>query len=219
MAEEQEVYLPDDLGTPPKKSKKKRILQILLVLVLLIVLVIGGFLLGIYLKIFDTNEMNEKLGLYDLPIIGQFFVKPAPKNSDIPDEPEDEDTVEDNKDDKQQKQIVLSKKEIEKQKKEQQAAEKKRISKLARLYNEMKPADAAAVMDDLDDDMTIAILQKMDEGQASKILSVFDPDKSARLTKIMYVGMKRKMESASDSNMPQGNGTAPSDNPNGAANQ
>ena len=37
---------------------------------LLLVLVIAGFFLGIYLQIFDSDEMNKKLGLYDMPVVG-----------------------------------------------------------------------------------------------------------------------------------------------------
>ncbi len=92
------------------------------------------------------------------------------------------------------KPVVLTKAEIEKQMKAKQAEERKRISKLARLYNEMKPQEAADVMDSLDDDMAIAILQRMDESQAAKILAKFDPDKSARLTKIMYIGVPAKVQ-------------------------
>lgn len=82
--------------------------------------------------------------------------------------------------------------------KDREAAERKRVSKLARLYNEMKPADAAAAMDQLDDDTCVAILQRMDEGQAAKVLAEFDPSKAARLTKIIYEGTQKNMTSPSD---------------------
>ncbi len=205
MAKEQGVYLPDGLGAEPQPSRKKRIWKVLLILLLLVVLIAGGFLVGIYMRIFDTNTMNEKLGLYDLPIIGQFFVKPAPKTSTNSDDTVSSSSsrVLDEKLDvnaKTSKPVVLTKAEIEKQMKAKQAEEKKRVSKLARLYNEMKPAEAASVMDALDDDMTIAILQKMDESQASKVLAKFDPDKSARLTKLMYTGTTKKLQTAGDTN-------------------
>ena len=72
---------------PKKKGKGKRILKGLLMLIVLLVLIVGGFALGIYLRIFDTQQANEKLGLYNLPIIGQYFVKPAPTTSDMSNEP------------------------------------------------------------------------------------------------------------------------------------
>ena len=174
--------------TPKKKGKK--IVKLLLMLFLLLVLVIGGFALGIYLRLFDTQSANEKLGLYNLPFIGQLFVKPAPSQQDMDNTP-----VEDVK--KDSKKVQLSKKEIEKQMKEREAAERKRVSKLARLYNEMKPRDAAEAMDSLDDDLCIAILQRMDEGNAAKVLSEFEPS-TARLTQLMYEGTRKKVNTEED---------------------
>ncbi len=62
----------------------------------------------------------------------------------------------------------------------------------------MKPTDAAAIMDALNDDITIAILQRMDESQCAKVLTAFEPDKSARLTRIMYAGTRPNMSSPGD---------------------
>ena len=194
--------MADEEEEQPKK--KHRVLKIILALFLLLVLIVGGFALGIYLRIFDTQQANETLGLYNLPIIGEYFVKPAPTEEDMANTPA-EDVKPDpkagdkNKDkDKQSKKVQLSKKEIEKQMKDREAAERKRVSKLARLYNERKPVDAAAAMDELDDDTCVAILQRMDEGQAAKVLSEFDPSKAARLTKIIYEGTQKNMTSPSD---------------------
>lgn len=180
--------------TPKKKGKK--IVKLLLMLFLLLVLVIGGFALGIYLRLFDTQSANEKLGLYNLPFIGQLFVKPAPSQQDMDNTPVED--VKPEPDKKQSSKVVISKKEIEKQMKEREAAERKRVSKLARLYNEMKPRDAAEAMDSLDDDLCIAILQRMDEGNAAKVLSEFEPSKTARLTQLMYEGTKKKVNTEED---------------------
>ena len=181
----------------PKKKKGKKILKLIIMLILLAVLVVGGFALGIYLRLFDTQAANEKLGLYNLPIIGQYFVKPAPTQDEMEDMPVENDKPDD-KDKKDTKKVTISKKEIEQQMKEREAAEKKRVSKLARLYNEMKPRDAAEAMDSLDDDLVIAILQRMDEGNAAKVLSEFQPAKTARLTQLMYEGTKKKVTTADD---------------------
>lgn len=184
---------------PKKKGKGKRILKGLLMLIVLLVLIVGGFALGIYLRIFDTQQANEKLGLYNLPIIGQYFVKPAPTTSDMSNEPvEDVKPTADPDKDKQQKKVTLSKKEIEKQMQERQKEERKRVSKLARLYGGMKPADAAADMDALDDDLCVAILQRMEERQASKVLAQFEPSKAARLTQLIYQGTQRSATTAAD---------------------
>lgn len=181
----------------PKKKKGKKILKLIIMLILLAVLIVGGFALGIYLRLFDTQAANEKLGLYNLPIIGQYFVKPAPTQDEMENMPVENDKHDD-KDKKDTKKVTISKKEIEQQMKEREAAEKKRVSKLARLYNEMKPRDAAEAMDSLDDDLVIAILQRMDEGNAAKVLSEFQPAKTARLTQLMYEGTKKKVTTADD---------------------
>ena len=60
------------------------------------------------------------------------------------------------------------------------------------------PQEAADIINDLDDDITIAILQRMDEGQSAKVLAKLDPEKSARLTKIMYTGASTRMQSPAD---------------------
>ena len=184
----------------------KKIVKIALAAILLLVLVAGGFLLGVYLQIFDAGTMNEKMKLYDMPIIGEFFVKPAPETGealkeDVSGKPKEELTdskPDPDKDKGQSKPKVLTKEEIEKQMKEREAQEKKRVSKLARVYNEMKPQQAAEVMKDLDDDLSVAILQKMDESQAAKTLAAMDADQSARLTKLMYTGVPKKVISPLD---------------------
>jgi len=186
-----------------KTSKFKKILKISSIALLLLILIVGGFFLGIYLRIFDTNAINEKMELYKYPIIGDYFVKPAGTADDTNAEKQTDTKIDTtaktdgkvtdaklNTDTKVEpsKPVVLSKDEIEKQMKLRQAEEKKRISKLARLYEQMKPKDAVAILDDLNDDMIIEILQKMDESQSAKILAGFDPSKSARLTQSMYNG-------------------------------
>ena len=186
-----------------KPSKLKKILKFSSIALLLLILIVGGFFLGIYLRIFDTNAINEKMELYKYPIIGDYFVKPAGTADDANAEKQTDTKIDTtaktagkitdaklNADTKVEpsKPVVLSKDEVEKQMKLRQAEEKKRISKLARLYGQMKPKDAVAILDDLNDDMIIEILQKMDESQSAKILAGFDPSKSARLTQSMYNG-------------------------------
>lgn len=186
----------------------KKVVKIALTILLLLVLVAGGFLLGVYLQLFDTSAMNEELKLYELPVIGEFFVKPAPETKEEPKEeaagkPKAELTdskpnPDKDKDKGKSKPKVLTKEEIEKQMKEREAEEKKRVTKLAHVYNEMKPQQAAAIMKDLDDDLSVAILQRMDESQAAKTLAAMDAEQSARLTKLLYTGMPKKVISPLD---------------------
>lgn len=181
--------------------KLKTFFKISIGVLLLLCLIAGGFFLGIYLRVFDMDDVNQRLGLYNYPVIGQYFPKPTDPNGESNEEAPIEPIktaadVSGMKDPKakpdsavtQSKPVVSTKEEIEKQMQIRQAEEKKRIAKLARLYEQMKPKDAVAVMNDLNDDMVIEILGKMDEAQVSKILSEFDPGKSARITQIMYNG-------------------------------
>ena len=55
----------------------------------------------------------------------------------------------------------------------------------------MKAADAAKVMEALDIDLCIAILQRMDEGNAAKIMAAFEPERAAEITQIIYEGVPR----------------------------
>ena len=159
--------------------------------------------MGVYLQLIDTQEANEKMRLYDLPVIGEYFVRPAPSEDDMEKMPvedakpdKDKDVKKDDK--KESKKMVITKEEIEKQMKQREAEEKKRVSKLARLYNQMKPKDAAKAMDELDDDMCIAILQRMDEAVVAKIMTEFDEGKTARITRIMYAGTKKEVNTEED---------------------
>lgn len=195
-----------------KKKKKKggsKIVKVLLVLFLLLVLIVGGFALGIYLQLIDTKEANEKLKLYDLPVVGEYFVRPAPSEEEMEKKPvedakpnvdkdKEKDAQKPDKDKKESKKIVITKEEIEKQMKQREAEEKKRVSKLARLYNQMKPKDAAKALASLDDDMCIAILQRMDEGTVAKIMSEFEESKTARITQIMYAGTQKEVNTEAD---------------------
>ena len=169
-------------------------LKILFGLILLLVLVAGGFALGVYLRLFDTQALNEEYGLHKLPIIGEYFVPPAEseEESSQSSSASSATTSTATKQKKVPESVKITKEEIEKQQKERETAEKKRITKLARLYNDMKPADAAKVMESLDINLCIAILQRMDEGNAAKVLTEFEPDRAAQITQIMYEGAPRR---------------------------
>ena len=171
-------------------------LKILFGLILLLVLVAGGFALGVYLRLFDTQALNEEYSLHELPVIGSYFVPPSTgaaeatqtSSSAAPATASNVAAVPK----KAPESVKISKEEIEKQQKAREAAEKKRVTKLARLYNDMKPADAAKVMETLDIDLCIAILQRMDESNAAKIMTAFEPDRAAQITQIIYEGVPRR---------------------------
>lgn len=198
------------MATPKKKqtesaadAKKKKIKMVAGALGV-VLLLFAGFILGIYLKIFDQEEMNEKYAIYDWPIIGETFVRPV-DGEDAELEQANKEALEaakkkEEEDKKKSKPIKLTKEEIEKQTKERETAEKKRIGKLSRLYNEMKPAEAATILTGLDDDMCIAIMQKMDESQVSQILASkeFGSDHAATITRKMYQGTPKRVTNPND---------------------
>ena len=112
------------MAVKKKKKKGSKIVKVLLMLFLLFVLIVGGFALGVYLQLIDTQEANEQLKLYDLPVIGEYFVRPAPSESDMEKMPvedakpdKDKDLKSDDKDKKESKKLVITKEEIEKQQK------------------------------------------------------------------------------------------------------
>ena len=197
----------DEKGVAP--SRRKVLLKRAGMGLLLVTLVIGGFFLGIYLKILDDDEMNKKLGLYDMPIIGQYFVRPTPEDgSTVPDSAAEKAKQEQAQakkaaDDKKSKPVKLTKEEIEKLTQQRQAEEKKRVSKLARLYNEMKPEEAAKIMENMESDIVIAIFQRMDESQVSQIMANFDAGKAASISKLMYVGVPKRVQQVTVDNQAQ----------------
>lgn len=178
-------------------------LKILFILILLLVLIAGGFALGVYLRLFDTKALNEEYRLHELPVVGEYFVPPvageqhsttetttgtpaptpsAPPAAAVPK--------------KAPESVKVTKEEIEKQQAQREAAEKKRVTKLARLYNDMKAENAAKVMETLDIDLCIAILQRMDEGNAAKVLAAFEPERAAQITQMMYEGVRQRSRNA-----------------------
>ena len=106
-------------------------------------------------------------------------------------------------DDKKSKPVKLTKEEIEKLTQQRQAEEKKRVSKLARLYNEMKPEEAAKIMENMESDIVIAIFQRMDESQVSQIMANFDAGKAASISKLMYVGVPKRVQQVTVDNQAQ----------------
>ena len=191
-------------------------LKILFILILLLVLIAGGFALGVYLRLFDTQALNEEYGLHELPIIGEYFVPPAgtEEHSETSTTHTGASPAAAAAPKKSSESVKITKEEIEKQQKEREAAEKKRVTKLARLYNDMKPADAAKVMETLDIDLCIAILQRMDESNAAKVITAFEPSRAAEITQIIYEGTPRRAAKARSA---AANAPAPGAEPSGNA--
>lgn len=62
-----------------------------------------------------------------------------------------------------------------------QSSTESSFKQLARYYAEMKPKEAVAIMDKLDDETVIGILINLENDQTAKILATMDPKRAARL--------------------------------------
>lgn len=69
----------------------------------------------------------------------------------------------------------------------EEKARQKNIIALTSVYENMKPSNAANIIQGLDENFAIEILQKMDEEQSAKILAKMDAKKAASLTKKLSI--------------------------------
>jgi hypothetical protein len=185
-------------GRPEPPKKKSNTFKILLFFVGLLCLLGLGFAAGIYLKLIDVQKSAESMNLQDAPVIGKYFQKPktnfAPVDLDptqsvapspgnnltgSPALPGQADAV------LPTAPGAINAPDIAKLAKQKQAQETKKISKLARLYGSMKPEEAIPILTQLDDATIVAVLNKMEEDQAGKILAGFDPAKAAEISQAM----------------------------------
>ena len=56
---------------------------------------------------------------------------------------------------------------------------------LAKIYNDMDPTQLSNIMYDLDDSMIVAVLPKMKNDKASKILEMLPPGRSAKISSML----------------------------------
>lgn len=190
------------------KSKFGLAFKIIAAGLILLILVAIGFAAGIYLKLINVEKIANDMNLSQNPVVGRFMPKtnfePIELEEDgsiIPELPSTQQTPAMQSPIQQQQLMsmpqpdnpnMITKEELEKQAKFQQQQEAKRISKLARLYGGMKPEAAVSIMKELDDPTIIAIFGKMEEEQVSKILSLFDSKRAARITADMLKGQVQK---------------------------
>ena len=177
-----------------KKQGVSGIFSAILILFFLLLLLGIGLGLSIYLKLIDLQQIGKQYKLQDYPVIGSYFKPEANQELENSAPPVVENlpgTTDLNKTAVQQAQpapvnpptqyqVLPADLETEKAKKENDAA--KQISKLARLYGEMKPEEAVNILNKLDDETVLKILSKMEDSQVAKILTTFDPKRSANLT-------------------------------------
>lgn len=81
--------------------------------------------------------------------------------------------------------VLVDNLEIQKQSALNREAEQKRLVKVARLYDGMKPEQAAPILNELEDETIVLLFSKMDEDRVAKILTLFDHKRAARLSDAM----------------------------------
>jgi flagellar motility protein MotE (MotC chaperone) len=70
------------------------------------------------------------------------------------------------------------------------AARKERLDQMIALYDAMRPADAAAIMDGLDDGLVLEILPRLKQRQAARILNTLSDDqRKADLSRQLVEGL------------------------------
>ncbi|MBP2642421.1 MAG: MgtE intracellular domain protein [Firmicutes bacterium] len=190
---------------PRKKRRWLKTLAIFVVILLLLGLGIGA---GFYLGFIDTDRFVQNHKLYDYPIVGKYFSKPAtnfemtdgdevqqpnelPKadNPVVPQIPETTAMQPVQTPQAAQSQIPITNAEemakiMEKAKQE----EAKRTSKTARLLGSMKPDEAVPIINQLDTMTVVAVFNRMEEEQVAQILAKMDSQRAADITRSMLKG-------------------------------
>lgn len=204
MAEKKTSKPSTDKKEPPKQPKRKRnLIKVLLAIFVLFLLAAGLGYAGVYFKFIDVPQLAERYKLYDYPVLNRYFHKPATNFEMVDIEETAKDTTPAAATATPQVPATAAaptaqpaakpltsptaapdKDQLAKLKQE----EAKRISKLARLYGEMKPDEAVPILNQLDDPTVISILNKMEDDQVAKILSQMDSKRAARLTQDMLKG-------------------------------
>ncbi|MDT8901294.1 MotE family protein [Anaeroselena agilis] len=197
-----EKIKPPEKDKPVAKgaAKKKRfrfLLKALLALLAVLMLAGGGFAAAVYLKFVDLDALAARYKLATYPVIGRYFAKQPATNFatvDLPPEaaaekpapaPETAPAVQAAP---APAPAAVSTEELKAREAKAKKEEAKRISRLARLYSEMKPDEAVPILNQLDDPTVLAILGKMEDSQVAKIMSLFDARRAARLTQDMLKG-------------------------------
>ena len=220
----------------------RKIRNFIIGIIVLTALVIAAFVAAVKFEVLQTEDvamLNEELGLYRLPFVGngRYFevpegvewppIEPIPEPEPPPPPPEektddkdkndkdkkddkakdDKDKSKDKKDDKSKdkdkkdekpKEVKIDKKAIDEQRKEREAAEKKRVTRLARIYESMKPESAAKALVNVDWDTTVLIFQRMSEESVANILAKMDPEQAAQLTQMLFTGAQRRVTTSQD---------------------
>lgn len=204
----------DDLNDTDEQPKEEssifsKIRNFFILMIVLAVLVVGGFIAAVKTEKLSTEDvamLNETFGLYRLPLVGngRYFEVPEgvewpPKEETKPEEtpPESEPVVEE-KPAPRATEVKIDKKAIDEQRAQREAEEKKRVTRLARIYESMKPEAAANALINVDWDTTVLILQRMSEDSVAQILSKMEPEAAAQITEMLFAGNQRRVTTPYD---------------------
>ena len=205
----------DELNDNPEEQPKKEssifgtIRNIFLGLILLVILIVGGFIAAVKYGVLSTENvamLNEELGLYRLPLVGngKYFEVPEgvewpPKEEEPePETPPEPEPVVEEKPAPKATEVKIDKKAVEEQRAQREAEEKKRVTRLARIYESMKPEAAANALINFDWDTTVLILQRMSEDSVAQILAKMEPEAAAQLTEMIFAGTQRRVTTPYD---------------------
>jgi flagellar motility protein MotE (MotC chaperone) len=87
---------------------------------------------------------------------------------------------------KERDEIAQERKKLEQLIGENEVLKDKKIKQLARVYGAMRPAEAARILESLDDNLIIKILNGIsDDRQRGKMLAALSNEKAARISKLM----------------------------------
>ena len=192
-------------GAAPPKKKSRGLLKFIAVLALLLILAGSAVGAGIYFKLIDVPGLVAKYKLREYPLVGKYLPQPATnfETVDLPPESEAKDKAAPPTAAKAAPALppAATPEELKANLAKAKQEEIKRISRLARLYGEMKADEAVPIMNQLDDPTILAILGKMEDSQAAKILAQLDAKKAARLTQDM---LKGKTAGVTEQDIPKG---------------
>ena len=95
--------------------------------------------------------------------------------------------------DRKYQELSALRKEIEGLLEQQSEEEKARITSLVKIYEGMKPKDAARIFDTLDLDVLVAVMSQMSERKLSPVLAAMNPERARTIT-IMLAEQKKLPE-------------------------
>lgn len=84
----------------------------------------------------------------------------------------------------------------------QKTAEDERINSLVKIYENMKPKDAANIFNTLEMDVLLPVIAKISERKASPILAAMDPEKARQVT--IKLAEQKKLPQLPDDKKPKG---------------